>query len=158
MRKILTVPQYYKQFINKDVDLESNPSQCCPFHNEKTPSFKYNLATGRWRCFGACHTGGDVYDMHRMKYGLATREEAIESLDAILGNDPEIKDLLNFDTPYVSDLKIRKEYLYQTCVIHANCVERWLELDYVMSKYPVDEAELSDLLRKWGIDVKPVEE
>lgn len=32
----------------------------CPFHTEKTGSFHVNGQ--RWRCFGACNTGGDVFD------------------------------------------------------------------------------------------------
>ena len=33
---------------------------CCPFHDEKTPSFKIDPAAGTWYCFGACRKGGDV--------------------------------------------------------------------------------------------------
>ena len=32
---------------------------CCPFHNEKTPSFHLNLAKDTWRCYGSCGEGGD---------------------------------------------------------------------------------------------------
>jgi len=48
----------------------------CPFHSEKAPSFKIDLRTGRWRCHGACHDGGDVIDcttrLHHESSGRAT--------------------------------------------------------------------------------------
>lgn len=33
---------------------------CCPFHEERTPSFKVDPSRGTWRCYGACQKGGDV--------------------------------------------------------------------------------------------------
>lgn len=32
---------------------------CCPFHEEKTPSFKVDPAKGTWSCYGACAAYGD---------------------------------------------------------------------------------------------------
>ena len=43
---------------------------CCPFHNEKTPSFKVNAATGLWHCFGACQEGGDAISYIRKRDNL----------------------------------------------------------------------------------------
>lgn len=33
---------------------------CCPFHNEKTPSFSVKPDDGFFYCFG-CHAGGNVF-------------------------------------------------------------------------------------------------
>ena len=30
---------------------------CCPFHEERTPSFKVDPSAGSWYCFGACRKG-----------------------------------------------------------------------------------------------------
>ena len=52
---------------------------CCPFHDEKTPSFSINVATNTWYCFGACGEGGGVVNFV-MKYYNLTFIEAIEKL------------------------------------------------------------------------------
>jgi len=48
---------------------------CCPFHAEKTPSFKVDPATQLWHCFG-CGLGGDVY-------GFLMRTDNVEFVDAV---------------------------------------------------------------------------
>jgi DNA primase len=52
---------------------------CCPFHNEKTPSFVVDPVRGTWRCFGACATGGDVIAFAMKKHGW-TFTEALQEL------------------------------------------------------------------------------
>ena len=42
---------------------------CCPFHTEKTPSFKVNAAKGLYKCFG-CDKGGDVVKFLREFHGI----------------------------------------------------------------------------------------
>ena len=44
----------------------------CPFHEERTPSFKIYPDSQRWRCYGACATGGDVITLaqYAMDAGL----------------------------------------------------------------------------------------
>ena len=48
---------------------------CCPFHAEKTASFKVDPATQLWHCFG-CGLGGDAY-------GFLMRAENVDFLDAV---------------------------------------------------------------------------
>ncbi len=48
---------------------------CCPFHQEKTPSFHVDPQTGLWKCFG-CGESGDVF-------AYVMKREALEFPDAI---------------------------------------------------------------------------
>ncbi len=51
---------------------------CCPFHNEKTPSFTVSKEKQMYHCFG-CGAGGNVYTFV-MKYENFTFQEAIQFL------------------------------------------------------------------------------
>ena len=50
---------------------------CCPFHDEKTPSFTVNEQKQVWFCHGACKKGGNVFtflmDYEKLKFGDAVR-------------------------------------------------------------------------------------
>ncbi|WP_346906741.1 CHC2 zinc finger domain-containing protein [uncultured Roseibium sp.] len=46
---------------------------CCPFHQEKTPSFTVNDAKGFFHCFG-CHVHGDILDWWQKAEGLNFNE------------------------------------------------------------------------------------
>ncbi len=48
---------------------------CCPFHQEKTPSFHVDPQTGLWKCFG-CGESGDVF-------AYVMKRESLEFPDAI---------------------------------------------------------------------------
>jgi DNA primase len=52
------------QLVGETVELRQRGREfwgCCPFHHEKTPSFKVIPTTGLWHCFG-CSEGGDVFN------------------------------------------------------------------------------------------------
>ena len=44
----------------------------CPFHDDRTPSLQL-YDDGTWYCYGACRTGGSVYDFASRWWGLDTR-------------------------------------------------------------------------------------
>lgn len=57
---------------------------CCPFHDDKTPSFSVTPDKGLWRCFGACDAGGDVITFV-MKSERVSFRHAVELLRSQAG-------------------------------------------------------------------------
>lgn len=51
---------------------------CCPFHQEKTPSFSVSPEDGLYYCFG-CHAGGDIFSFVEKMENLSFTE-AVERL------------------------------------------------------------------------------
>jgi len=46
---------------------------CCPFHDDKTPSFIITADKNLWNCLGACGEGGDVISFVRKVEGVSFR-------------------------------------------------------------------------------------
>lgn len=69
------------EIIGERIKLDSagiNFKACCPFHNEKTPSFFVNPGLQRYRCFG-CGANGDALDFLQNFEGV-TFYEALKTL------------------------------------------------------------------------------
>ena len=64
-----------KDVISGYVSIEKD-SCCCPFHKEKTPSFKINVKNNKFKCFG-CGLVGDAID-------FVMRIESIKFVDACI--------------------------------------------------------------------------
>lgn len=149
---IPSIPEYFQEFINSSINLEETPMICCPFHNETSPSFTYSREKGLWRCWGACNVGGNVFALHQKNFKFRTRQQAKEHLLEIY--HVKSSDLLNPATISVNEDRINNEVLYQRAILlSSNIPKRWLELDYVMSKFPVDYIELSMLVDKWKMEM-----
>ena len=86
-----------------------NYEACCPFHNEKTPSFKVSPARGIYKCFGCGKTGNvvrfimdsesvsypEALKMLAKKYGIEVREERMTEEDVARNNNRESMFALN---------------------------------------------------------------
>jgi len=122
---------------------------CCPFHNEKTPSFSVSEDKGFYHCFG-CGEHGDIISFV-MKSENVDFKTAISELADMAGiKMPEIKQKtpqqIEAEENYVkitSDAaKIYAELLYSDTGKHA--------LDYVKKRGFSDE-----MIKKYGIGYAP---
>ena len=69
----LVVPLEFK------ADGANRRAACCPFHQEKTPSFKLTLMgeyAGHWKCHGSAGCGGgDLFSFAAKAWGLSARDD-----------------------------------------------------------------------------------
>ena len=56
---------------------------CCPFHKEKTPSFKINDNLGSFYCFG-CGAKGDLFTLYTDLYNYSF-QDAVKELSQKAG-------------------------------------------------------------------------
>ena len=106
----------------------SNYWGCCPFHNEKTPSFSVSSNKQMYYCFG-CHASGNVYTF-LMKYENDTFPEAVKILADRAGVKlPEVE-----ETPEQTE---GYEGFYHLIKINGSC-ER-AELVYIVRDHDADK-------------------
>jgi DNA primase len=70
-----------EEIVGRTVELKRsgrNFKACCPFHDEKTPSFHVNVDRQTWKCFG-CGLGGNVFGFLMQDRGISF-PEAVRSL------------------------------------------------------------------------------
>lgn len=96
----------------------ANMIACCPFHNEKTPSFSVSPSKGIYKCFG-CGKAGDsvrfVMDIEGLgypealrhlakKYGIEVSEKEVTSEEQLVQNEKESTYIvLDFANKYYQD-------------------------------------------------------
>ncbi len=108
----------------------------CPFHQERTPSFIVFPERRTWRCFGACGTGGDIFDFLMRRENLAFRE-ALEQLAREAG--------VELRPPSEGTAHSQREILYE---INARAAQHFRE---ILQRHPGAQAARSYLARR-GVD------
>ena len=116
-----------------------NHKACCPFHNEKTPSFVVNPERQTWHCFGACSEGGDLFTFAQKMHGWDFKE-ALRELAAEAGLQ------LRTQTPEQKTAAGRLDRLRGLVNTAAELFQNRLEVDdaSAVRKYIRDERGLSD--------------
>lgn len=110
---------------------------CCPFHNEKTPSFFVEPARGTWHCFG-CGKGGNVISFVMEHEGMSY-PEAVKTLAKKYGITVEEIKL----TPEQERDQKRKEAMM---IVNAKAEDWFVE----QIKLPQNKAAMEYAVSRWG--------
>ncbi len=140
-----------------------NFKACCPFHNEKTPSFVVSPERQMWHCFGACNEGGDVFSF-AMKVDGLTFPEAVETLAQKAGVKIERKSFerseakassysanelaagFYHDALMTDEGKKARDYLIKTRKLSAKTIE-----EFGLGYAPIQKAVLQGELKKHNL-------
>lgn len=79
VKQVLSIVDVVSEYVTLEKLHTRSPEAPCPFHEERTPSFKLNLESDTWRCYGACSTGGDIFEFVKRIEGVAF-PEALDKL------------------------------------------------------------------------------
>ena len=124
------------EFIGRYVTLiraGSSYKACCPFHQEKTPSFVVSPERGTWHCFGACGEGGDLFK-------FLMKVEGLEFFDALKKLAAEAGVELARKRQAPDSLDPVREIMGRTAAFYATALHR------------TDEAKIArDYLRHRGV-------
>ena len=74
VKQVLSIVDVVSEYVALDKLHTRSPEAPCPFHEERTPSFKLNLESDTWRCFGACGEGGDIFSFVMRADGISFNE------------------------------------------------------------------------------------
>jgi DNA primase len=129
-----------------------NYSACCPFHNEKTPSFSVSQDKQFYHCFG-CGVHGNAIDFI-MEYERLEFVEAIEELAGLLGLEvPREQGTTPFDAKKSQARKEQKRTLYDLMEQIAQFYRH--QLRHPSSKVAIDYLKnrglSKDIVQKFGI-------
>lgn len=101
---------------------QNNYWACCPFHEEKTPSFSVSPDKEFFYCFG-CHAGGDVFQFVQ-KIENISFPESVEKLAQRIGLEIPKTDL----SPAEREREEERQRLYEICDLAAsyfhNCLTK----------------------------------
>lgn len=110
---------------------------CCPFHNEKTPSFSVSPAKNIFKCFG-CGAGGDAISFVMLRKNMSF-PEAIKDIAGEFGIP--YSGFSNEDNAVFEKRKSLKESVKWLCDYYVSCLspDCGSAYKYVQSRWDVDE-------------------
>lgn len=152
----VSIEDVVSQFVPSLTRRGSRLWACCPFHNEKSPSFCVDPVKGRWHCFGASNEGGNVIDFYMkikgLNFPMAVKEMLreylhieLKSYDIKLKPEDEEKEKLKESMLIVND-RLCKWFQEQ---LETDTPDAKAAKDYVLSRWN------EDFVKEEGIGYAP---
>ncbi len=138
------------QVIGHYLKIDRNGFACCPFHDERTASFKVTESKGLYKCFG-CGEGGDLisFVMKQEKLGFI---EAIIRIAETNGITPEYEEVPDKEA-YEKKKVMRDQFaevLNYTVTRYKDNLWKLAE-DHPVKKYLVDRGINKDIIAEWQL-------
>ena len=130
-----------ERVIGRTVKLQrkgTNLMGCCPFHQEKTPSFSVDSGKKLFHCFG-CGEGGDVFAFV-MKQDNVDFPEAVRTLAQEVGVELPQKE----ESPAEKKSRVEKERMYRVNQLSSNHFEAQLAKNEAALSYLRNDRGLTD--------------
>ncbi len=89
LKQLWPLPKFCREMLLIDLQRQGDRLRArCPIptHDDKSPSFTVFVADDRWHCFGACGSGGDIYDLIRAIYGHESFRAQVRMLASATGD------------------------------------------------------------------------
>jgi DNA primase len=123
---------------------------CCPFHHEKTPSFKVDPDKGLYYCFG-CHETGNVFSFLEKVEGLGFRE-ALERLAQDAGVD--LAAWRGEEGPDRDEIERLRDLCELAATYYAKCLEKSPSAEH--ARHYLEGRRISgESLERWRLGYAP---
>ncbi len=123
---------------------------CCPFHNEKTPSFHMSIEKGVYHCFG-CGASGNIFSFLMKISGISFSDAVIE-----LANKFNIE--IKYTNEKSQDNSKEKESLYKVNALATRYFNQSLVKNYVLLEpYLIKRNITKDIIKNFHIGFSPRE-